>query len=116
MYEGYILETNCIQVIIYTRIKKEKLMYKAIRYFTDLEDNSHSYNPGDIFPRENFQVSEKRIEDLLTGNNRRGIPVIEKVEAPIEIVADAKAEATTEPEQEEKSAKPKRGRKKKNAD
>ena len=95
-------------------------MYKAIRYFTDLEDNSYPYNPGDVFPREGLRVRETRIQDLLTGNNRRGIPVIEKVEEPTEkeVVAEVATEAADEPVQkaEESAAKPKRGRKKKNAD
>lgn len=97
-------------------------MYKAIRYFTDLEDNSYPYNPGDVFPRDDLRVSEKRIEDLLTGNNRRGIPVIEKVEETKpdekEVVAEVETEAAEEPVQkaDESAAKPKRGRKKKNAD
>ena len=95
-------------------------MYKAIRYFTDLKDGSYPYHPGDEFPREGLQVSEERIQDLLTGNNRRGIPVIEKVEEPTEkeVVAEVATEAADEPVQkaEESAAKPKRGRKKKNAD
>ena len=95
-------------------------MYKAIRYFTDLKDGSYPYHPGDEFPREGLQVSEERIQDLLTGNNRRGISVIEKVEEPTEkeVVAEVATEAADEPVQkaEESAAKPKRGRKKKNAD
>lgn len=95
-------------------------MYKAIRYFTDLEDNSYPYNPGDVFPREGLRVRETRIQDLLTGNNRRGIPVIEKVEEQTEkeVVAEVATEAADEPVQkaDESAAKPKRGRKKKNAD
>lgn len=101
-------------------------MYKAIRYFTDLKDGSYPYHPGDEFPREGLQVSEERIQDLLTGNNRRGIPVIEQVEEPKkvkkpiekEVVAEVATEAADEPVQkaEESAAKPKRGRKKKNAD
>jgi len=97
-------------------------MYKAIRYFTDLEDNSYPYNPGDVFPREGLRVREKRIQDLLTGNNRRGIPVIEKVEETKpdekEVVAEVATKAADKPVQkaDESAAKPKRGRKKKNAD
>ena len=97
-------------------------MYKAIRYFTDLKDGSYPYHPGDEFPREGLQVSEERIQDLLTGNNRRGIPVIEKAEETKpdekEVVAEVATEAADEPVQkaDESAAKPKRGRKKKNAD
>ena len=97
-------------------------MYKAIRYFTDLKDGSYPYHPGDVFPREGLQVSDERIEDLLTGNNRRGIPVIEKVEETKpdekEVVAEVETKAADKPVQkaDESAAKPKRGRKKKNAD
>lgn len=92
-------------------------MYKAIRYFTDLNDGSFPYHPGDEFPREGLQVSDERIENLLTGNNRRGIPVIEKVEETKpkpekKVVAEDAAEEPAVVE----APKPKRGRKKKNAD
>lgn len=32
-------------------------MYKVIKHFIDLHDNDHSYNEGDIFPREGVDVS-----------------------------------------------------------
>ena len=92
-------------------------MYKAISYFKDMKDNMHSYNPGDTFPRDGLTVSEKRLEELSTNKNRRGKPVIEFVEEPIEEkqVEEVIAE---EPEVEEiTEEKPKkRGRSKKNAD
>jgi len=31
-------------------------MYKVIKHFIDLHDNDHSYNEGDIFPREGVDV------------------------------------------------------------
>lgn len=92
-------------------------MYKAISYFKDMKDNMHSYNPGDTFPRDGLTVSEKRLEELSTNKNRRGKPVIELVEEPVEEeqVEEVIAE---EPEVEEiTEEKPKkRGRSKKNAD
>lgn len=92
-------------------------MYKAISYFKDMKDNMHSYNPGDTFPRDGLTVSEKRLEELSTNKNRRGKPVIEFVEEPIE---EEKVEEVIaeEPEVEEiTEEKPKkRGRSKKNAD
>ena len=54
-------------------------MYKAISYFKDMKDNMHSYNPGDTFPRDGLSVSDERIAELSTANNRRGKPVIELV-------------------------------------
>lgn len=54
-------------------------MYKAIETFTDLQDNNHRYQAGDIFPREGLKVTKKRLEDLLTGNNKRHKPMIEEI-------------------------------------
>jgi hypothetical protein len=56
-------------------------MYKVLAYFTDLQDNNHPYNEGDIFPRrDGFTVSEARLEELSSTRNRRGIRLIEFVE------------------------------------
>ena len=57
-------------------------MYRAIEYFTDLQDNNHEYNVGDIYPHNKKKVSASRIKELSTDKNRRGIPLIEKVEEP----------------------------------
>lgn len=54
-------------------------MYRVIRYFTDLQDNNHPYNVGDVFPRKDSEVSEKRIEELSTDKNRQHTPLIEHV-------------------------------------
>lgn len=55
-------------------------MYEVIFYFTDLQDNSYPYNPGDIFPREGMEVSEERIAELSGSNNRQHKPLIKKIE------------------------------------
>ena len=55
-------------------------MYKVIKHFIDLHDNDHSYNEGDIFPREGVDVSKERIEDLTGSNNKQHTPLIELVE------------------------------------
>ena len=55
-------------------------MYKVIVYFTDLHDNDHEYHEGDIFPREGVKVADERLAELSGSNNKRGIPLIEKVE------------------------------------
>lgn len=92
-------------------------MYKAISYFKDMKDNMHSYNPGDTFPRDGLTVSEKRLEELSTNKNRRGKPVIEFVEEPIEekqVEEVIPEESEVEKITEEKPKK--RGRSKKNAD
>lgn len=55
-------------------------MYKVIKHFIDLHDSDHSYNEGDIFPREGVDVSKERIEELAGSNNKQHIPLIELVE------------------------------------
>lgn len=72
-------------------------MYKVIAYFTDLQDNGHVYHAGDIFPRRGLAVSDERIAELSSANNKRGRALIE----------DAQAKLTSE----EKPAKQKRGKK-----
>ena len=55
-------------------------MYKVIKYFTDLKDNNHPYNVGDVYPRNGAEVLESRIEELSSKNNRQGVHLIEKIE------------------------------------
>lgn len=76
--------------------------YKAKERFTDLQDNNFSYNVGDIFPRSGYTVSEERIKELASSDNRRGRPVIEA------ILDNVTEEAVEE--------KPRKRRGKKNAD
>ena len=66
-------------------------MYKVIKFFTDLQDNSYAYREGETFPREGVKVSDARLKELSTTANRRGIPLIEKVED------EPKAEEVIEP-------------------
>ena len=92
-------------------------MYKAISYFKDMKDNMHSYNPGDIFPREGLSVDDERIAELASSNNRRGKPVIELVKPK----RTTKKVETIEPDGEPddvktEEPKPKKKGKKKNAD
>lgn len=55
-------------------------MYKVIEYFEDLQDNSFAYNVGDKYPRKGLEVTDKRIEELATNQNRQKKPLIKKVE------------------------------------
>lgn len=102
-------------------------MYKAIVKFADIQDNYTIYNPGDTYPRKGICVSDARLWELVTGNNRRGIPLIAAVEAPktggkpkkAEPVEDFMNKPEISPEQpvKEEAKKPvKRGRKKKDAE
>ena len=59
-------------------------MYRVIKYFTDLQDNDHEYNVGDIYPHNKKKVSASRIKELSTDKNRQSVPLIEKVEEPTE--------------------------------
>ena len=59
-------------------------MYRVIKYFTDLQDNNHEYNVGDVFPHNKKKVSASRIKELSTDKNRQGVPLIEKAEEPKE--------------------------------
>lgn len=54
-------------------------MYKALVYFTDLQDENYAYQPGDTFPRDGLEVSEKRLTELASMMNKRRTPVIEWV-------------------------------------
>ena len=63
-------------------------MYKVIKHFIDLHDNDHSYNEGDIFPREGVDVSKERIEELTGSINKQHTPLIELVEEDPENMAD----------------------------
>ena len=53
--------------------------YKVIEKFKDLQDNGFYYKAGDDFPRSGKKASKKRITELATDANRRGIPLIEEV-------------------------------------
>lgn len=57
--------------------------YEVIKYFTDLQDNSHPYNVGDIFPRQGKDVTETRIAELSGSNNKQRTPLIKKVAEPL---------------------------------
>ncbi|PTK69785.1 Rho termination factor N-terminal domain-containing protein [Staphylococcus haemolyticus] len=56
------------------------MTYKVIKYFTDLQDNSHAYHVGDLFPRAGLDVSKERLTELSTDNNRQNKPLIERVQ------------------------------------
>ena len=104
-------------------------MYKVIKFFTDLKDHDHAYRVGDIFPRKGLTVSEERLKELSTDQNKRGIPLIEAVaenkpeaepQDEPESILKNEPEAEIEPEKDEpeetiaeEAEAPKRGRKSK---
>lgn len=54
-------------------------MYKVAVYFNDLQDGNRAYNVGDVFPHDGVEVSAERLAELAGPNNKRGIPLIERV-------------------------------------
>lgn len=56
------------------------MMYKVVKHFLDLQDNNHSYDVGDTYPRKGFDVLPTRIKELSTSKNRQGVPLIKEVE------------------------------------
>lgn len=56
--------------------------YLVIHDFRDSEDNDKVYLTckNDMYPRDGLEPSTRRIEELLTSNNRIGEAVIKKVE------------------------------------
>lgn len=79
-------------------------MYKVIKHFVDLHDNDHSYNEGDIFPREGVDVSEERLKELAGSDNKQHTPLIELVEedpdntAGVDIVEKTSKDGKKKPE------------------
>ena len=55
------------------------MSYKVIHYFEDLQDFNHPYKVGDVFPRLGMNVTDARLKELSSKNNRQGKPLIEKV-------------------------------------
>ena len=53
--------------------------YKVIEYFEDLQDNGRPYNVGDVFPVDGNTVTDERLAELASTQNRRRIPLIEEV-------------------------------------
>lgn len=95
-------------------------MYKVVKYFTDLQDNSKPYNVGDVYPRKGLTVSDERIAELASSNNKQNTPLIVEVKAktkvkpnedPIEDTAEVKVEDKAEKPVEEPKKTTRRKRK-----
>ncbi|WP_277631485.1 Rho termination factor N-terminal domain-containing protein [Atopococcus tabaci] len=50
--------------------------YVTTEYWEDAEDNNIAYEENTVYPREGYEPSEERIQELLSDKNRRGRPVI----------------------------------------
>lgn len=55
-------------------------MYKVIHLFDDMQDHNYRYNVGDSFPRAGVRVSETRLNELASGANKQGKPLIQFIE------------------------------------
>ena len=91
----------------------------------DLDDNNFIYEEGWDYPRANHFVSEQRLKELSTSDNRQGMPLIvesgevkKSVEVPqeepmVEEIIEPMVEEVAEPvvEVEEKPAKKSRKKK-----
>lgn len=58
------------------------MMHKVVKYFEDLTDNRYPYKEGDIFPRKGLNVSDERIDELSSTNNKRGEVLIAEIKKP----------------------------------
>lgn len=82
------------------------MSYKVICAFTDLQNHNHVYLVGDKFPHDNKIVSESRIRDLLSKNNKIGKPVIKAEENDLKKMNHPEESMTfTEVREEEKYTK-----------
>lgn len=93
-------------------------MYKVVKYFTDLQDNSRPYNVGDVYPRKGLTVSDERIAELASSSNKQNTPLIAEVkpkakptEDPIEDTVEVEIEDTAEKPVEEPKKTTRRKRK-----
>ena len=57
-------------------------MYISTSRWRDLEDG-HLYKPGDPFPHDGREISEKRIAELTGSQNKAGFAVIKAVPVTI---------------------------------
>ncbi|MGM7689767.1 Rho termination factor N-terminal domain-containing protein [Staphylococcus felis] len=55
------------------------MLYRVITRFKDADDDNYLYEVGDLYPREGYYPTEKRIVELSTTNNRRNVVGIESI-------------------------------------
>lgn len=55
------------------------MTYEVIKYFTDLQDNDYEYNVGNIFPRDGLRVTDERLRELSTDENRQQVALIKPI-------------------------------------
>lgn len=55
-----------------TSVKK----YHVLENFRETPDQMHLYKKDELYPREGYKPSEKRIKQLITDDNKEGRPFI----------------------------------------
>ena len=84
------------------------MKYEVVRDFVDVQDGNYMYRAGDFFPRNGADVSEERIAELASTENRCGIVLIEPLEIETEKDAEISTEETIADSEEEVKTKPKK--------
>ena len=72
------------------------MKYVSTAYWRDLEDG-HLYDVGGEFPHDGREISEERLADLMSPQNKAGFAVIKAVEEPNEGKPVEKAEEPKKP-------------------
>lgn len=89
-------------------------MYRVIKAFADVYDAEHVYNVGDEFPRAGVSVSEARLEELSSDENRCGVALIVNEDptedAPMPTGAAEDAKTGVDPSESAKTKKKPRKR------
>lgn len=57
------------------------MQYIVIKDFSDIQDDRHVYHAGDTFPRMGFEVSDERVAELASKDNKRGEILIRAMKA-----------------------------------
>ncbi|WP_100373074.1 hypothetical protein [Bacillus sp. FJAT-45037] len=56
------------------------MSYEVLEDFKDLKDKNKIYRKGDTYPKPvNKKISEARLEELSSANNKLGAPLIKKL-------------------------------------
>ncbi|PZO95399.1 MAG: hypothetical protein DI617_03805 [Streptococcus pyogenes] len=98
------------------------MTYKVIRRFQDLTDpKKHTYEVGDVFPRDGYDPLQDFVTGLVTGYNSAGSIFLTVVDDGPEPLKNTEEEAVQEPElpetiEEVPAEKPKRKRTNKKAE
>lgn len=76
------VNSNVIDTNIEEKEQETIDIYISVRKrpWVDLQDNNYEYKQGDVYPRKGLEVSEERIKELSTINNKLGEVLIQKVE------------------------------------